>query len=71
MIIIFSLFLITVIFVIFVPLYLKNSNDINPTKNIFENFVNNDHGYPWSWENKRIASYKRALDSKKKFKNER
>ena len=71
MVIIPSVFVITIIFVIFVPLYLKNSNDINPTKNIFDDFVENDHGYPWSWENKRIASYKRALDSKKKFKNER
>ena len=71
MIIIFSFFLITIIFVIFVPLYLKNSNDINPTKNIFDDFVDNDHGYPWSWENKRIVSYKTALDSKKKLKNER
>ena len=66
MIIIFSFFLITIIFVIFVPLYLKNSNDINPTKNIFDDFVDNDHGYPWSWDNKRIVSYQTALDSKKK-----
>ena len=66
MIIIFSFFLITIFFVIFVPLYLKNSNDINPTKNIFDDFVDNDHGYPWSWDNKRIVSYQTALDSKKK-----
>ena len=66
MIIIFSFFLITIIFVIFAPLYLKNSNDINPTKNVFDDFVDNDHGYPWSWDNKRITSYKTALDSKKK-----
>ena len=34
-------------------------------QNIFENFIDQDHGYPWSWEAKRIKSYKKALAQKK------
>ena len=71
MLIIALVSVITLLFVIFAPFYLKNSNNIKPTKNIFDDFVDNDHGYPWSWEDKRIASYKKALDSRKKIKNER
>ena len=52
-------------FVFIVPLVLKRTQNINPTKNIFEDFVDNDHGYPWSWESKRIKSYKKALQDKK------
>ena len=53
--------IITVIFVIVAPFVLKKSKRISPTKNIFENFIDQDHGYPWSWEAKRKKSYKEAL----------
>ena len=56
---------VTACFVIITPLVLKRTKNINPTKNIFEDFVDNDHGYPWSWESKRIKSYKKALHDKK------
>mgnify|MGYP007000246349 CR=1 len=38
------------------------NKNIRPTKNIFSSFVDNDHGYPWSLDRKRIQSYKKALD---------
>ena len=57
--------IITIIFVIVAPFVLKKSKRISPTKNIFENFIDQDHGYPWSWEAKRIKSYKKALAQKK------
>ena len=56
---------ITIVFTFIIPLMLKRTKNINPTKNIFEDFVENDHGYPWSWESKRIKSYKKALQDKK------
>ena len=56
---------ITLVFTFIIPLMLKRTKNINPTKNIFEDFVENDHGYPWSWESKRIKSYKKALQDKK------
>ena len=57
--------IITAIFVVVAPFFLKNSKRVSPTKNIFENFIENDHGYPWSWEAKRINSYKKALAQRK------
>ena len=57
--------LVTAWFVFITPLVLKRTKNLNPTKNIFEDFVDNDHGYPWSWESKRIKSYKKALQDKK------
>ena len=57
--------IITAIFVVVAPYILKNSKRVSPTKNIFENFIENDHGYPWSWEAKRINSYKKALAQRK------
>ena len=57
--------IITIIFVIVAPFVLKKSKRISPTKNIFENFIDQDHGYPWSWEANRIKSYKKALTQKK------
>ena len=57
--------IITIIFVIVAPFVLKKSKRISPTKNIFENFIENDHGYPWSWDAKRIDSYKKALKQRK------
>ena len=59
--------MITIIFVVVAPFILRKSKKIRPTKNIFENFIENDHGYPWSWDAKRIDSYKKALNPKKKW----
>ena len=53
------------VFTFYAPFYLKSrAGKIKPTKNIFEKFVENDHGYPWSTEEKRISSYKKALEEK-------
>ena len=57
--------MITIIFVVVAPVILRRSKNISPTKNIFENFIENDHGYPWSWDAKRIDSYKKALKQRK------
>ena len=64
MLLVFLFGIITTIFVIVAPFVLKKSKKISPTKNIFENFIDQDHGYPWSWEAKRIKSYKKALAQK-------
>ena len=57
--------IITIIFVVVAPVFLRKSKNVSPTKNIFENFIENDHGYPWSWDAKRIDSYKKALKQRK------
>ena len=57
--------IVTTCFVFIAPLVLKRTKNINPTKNIFEDFVDNDHGYPWSWDSKRIKSYKKLCKIKK------
>ena len=57
--------IITIIFVVVIPVILRKSKNVSPTKNIFENFIENDHGYPWSWDAKRIDSYKKALKKRK------
>ena len=57
--------MITIIFVVVAPVILRKSKNVSPTKNIFENFIENDHGYPWSWDDKRIDSYKKALKQRK------
>ena len=57
--------MITIIFVVVAPVILRKSKNVIPTKNIFENFIENDHGYPWSWDAKRIDSYKKALKQRK------
>ena len=56
---------ITVFYIVLVPIYLRNSKNIKPTKNDFNVFVDNDHGYPWSLNKKRVQSYKQALQNKK------
>ena len=61
MLLVFLFGIITTIFVIVMPLILNKSKRISPTKNIFENFIDHDHGYPWSWEAKRKKSYREAL----------
>ena len=54
--------IIAVLFTFYAPFYLKSkAGKIKPTKNIFEKFVENDHGYPWSTDEERISSYQRAL----------
>ena len=57
--------IITIIFVVVAPVILRKSKNVSPTKNIFENFIENDHGYPWSWDARRIESYKKALKQRK------
>ena len=57
--------IITIIFVVVAPVILRKSKNVSPTKNIFENFIKNDHGYPWSWDARRIDSYKKALKQRK------
>ena len=53
------------VFTFYAPFYLKSkAGKIKPTKNIFEDFVENDHGYPWSTDDERISSYKKALKEK-------
>ena len=57
--------IIAVIFTFYAPYYLRKRTDkIKPTKNIFEEFVENDHGYPWSTDEERISSYQKALKEK-------
>ena len=56
---------ITVFYIVLVPIYLRNSKNIKPTKNDFNVFVDNDHGYPWSLNKKRVQSYKQALQNKR------
>ena len=65
MVLIFILCGITLFYVLIVPIYLKNSKNLNPTKNNFDIFADNDHGYPWSQDKKRIESYKQALQNKR------
>ena len=65
MILILLFFGITVFYLVYVPIYLRRSNNIKPTKNNFDIFVDNDHGYPWSLDKKRIKSYKQALQNKR------
>ena len=60
-----ALTIIAVIFTFYAPFYLKSrAGKIKPTKNIFEKFVENDHGYPWSMDVERISSYQKALKEK-------
>ena len=56
---------ITVCYTVLVPIYLRHSKNITPTKNNFNIFVDNDHGYPWSLDKKRVKSYKQALQNKR------
>ena len=57
-------FFITILFVVFAPYYLRRAKNIAPTKNKFEDFVENDNGYPWSWDKDRKISYEKALKLK-------
>ena len=60
-----ALTIIAVVFTFYAPFYLRRKGGkIKPTKNIFEKFVENDHGYPWSTEEERISSYQKALKEK-------
>ena len=58
--------IIALVFTFYTPLYLKrNSEKVKPTKNIFDEFVDNDHGYPWSMNSERKESYKKELSKKR------
>ena len=60
-----ALTIIAVIFTFYAPFYLRSkAGKIKPTKNIFEEFVENDHGYPWSSDEERKSSYQQALKEK-------
>ena len=60
-----ALTIIAAVFTFYAPFYLrKKASKIKPTKNIFEEFVENDHGYPWSTDEERIFSYQKALKEK-------
>ena len=60
-----ALTIIAVVFTFYAPFYLrKRAGKIKPTKNIFEEFVENDHGYPWSTDEERKSSYQKALRRK-------
>tara|TARA_B100000401_G_C52626697_1_gene634020 strand:+ start:243 stop:446 length:204 start_codon:yes stop_codon:yes gene_type:complete len=57
--------IITIAFTFYAPFYLnKRIDKIKPTKNVFDKFVEEDHGYPWSLDKKRKDSYKKALEKK-------
>ena len=61
------IFFIAFVFVFFVPIYLKkNADAIKPTKNVFDKFVDSDHGYPWSQSKERRDSYQKRLNEKRK-----
>tara|TARA_B100000941_G_C28165815_1_gene379680 strand:+ start:84 stop:287 length:204 start_codon:yes stop_codon:yes gene_type:complete len=60
-----TLTIIAVVFTFYAPFYLrKKAGKIKPTKNMFEEFVENDHGYPWSTDEERKSSYRRALEKR-------
>ena len=57
--------IITIAFTFYAPFYLKKRIDkIKPTKNVFDKFDEEDHGYPWSQDQERKDSYKKALEKK-------
>ena len=57
--------LIAIVFTFYAPFYLKKrKNKIKPTKNVFDKFVDEDHGYPWSLDKERKDSYRKALEKK-------
>tara|TARA_B100000700_G_C14719795_1_gene703149 strand:+ start:525 stop:734 length:210 start_codon:yes stop_codon:yes gene_type:complete len=60
-----SLTIVALVFTFYVPFYLKRRRGkIKPTTNVFEKFLNNDHGYPWSTDQNRKDSYQEALEKK-------
>ena len=60
-----GLTIIALIFTFYAPFYLrKHKKKIKPTKNVFDKFVEQDHGYPWSLDQDRKDSYKKALEKK-------
>ncbi|MAV71001.1 MAG: hypothetical protein CMG04_09830 [Candidatus Marinimicrobia bacterium] len=57
--------LIAIVFTFYAPFYLRRrKNKIKPTKNVFDKFVDEDHGYPWSLDKERKDSYRKALEKK-------
>ena len=58
--------IIALVFAFYAPFYLKkNSEKIKPTRNIFDEFVDNDLGYPWSMNSERKENYKKELMKKR------
>ena len=64
MIYIFSISLIVFIFIIYMPIYLNRNKEVKPTINVFEKFVDNDLGYPWSFDPKRKVNFEKKLKKK-------
>ena len=64
MIYIFSISLIVFIFIIYMPIYLNRNKEVKPTINVFEKFVDNDLGYPWSFDPKRKVNFEKTLKKK-------
>ena len=56
--------IIAFIFVFYMPLYLTKKS-VKPTKNIFDDFVDKDIGYPWSLDKDRKIAYKTTLLKRK------
>ena len=49
------------VFTIYMPFYLYRIKNIEPTINVFEKFVNNDAGYPWSFDPTRKINFEKSL----------
>jgi len=49
------------VFIIYMPIYLYRIKNIEPTINVFEKFVNNDKGYPWSFDPIRKINFEKSL----------
>tara|TARA_S200000501_G_scaffold93489_1_gene86849 strand:+ start:53328 stop:53528 length:201 start_codon:yes stop_codon:yes gene_type:complete len=56
--------LIAIFFSFYVPYYLRKNKNLKPAKNRFEEFVDNDTGYPWSLNSKRRKSFYKAVQKK-------
>ena len=52
------------VFTIYMPFYLYRIKNIEPTTNVFEKFVDNDAGYPWSFDATRKVNFEKSLKKK-------
>ena len=52
------------VFIIYMPFYLYRIKNIEPTTNVFEKFVDNDAGYPWSFDATRKVNFEKSLKKK-------
>ena len=56
----------TIIYLVVVPVFLKNKN-IEIPGNQFQEFVNNDSGYAWSLSKERKKQYRESLNKRLKI----